>query len=56
MPMGRSQILAAALQAAGLDVRYDLLNGVGHGDSGNAVFESTENVQVVLAFLAAKLK
>ena len=57
VPVGQSQLLADALQAAGLDVRYDLLTGVGHGDSGSTpVFESAENVQVVLAFLAAKLK
>ncbi len=57
VPVGQSQLLADGLQAAGLDVRFDLLKGVGHGDSGSTpVFESTENVQVVLAFLDAKLK
>lgn len=57
VPVGQSQLLADALKAAGLDVRFDLLKGVGHGDSGSTpVFESTENVQLVLAFLDAKLK
>ncbi|MFZ4660216.1 MAG: alpha/beta hydrolase fold domain-containing protein [Caldilineaceae bacterium] len=57
VPVGQSQLLADALKAAGADVRFDLLNGVGHGDSGSTlVFESAENVQVVLAFLDAKVK
>ena len=57
VPVGQSQLLADALKAAGIDVRFDLLKGVGHGDSGSTlVFESAENVQVVLAFLDAKVK
>lgn len=30
--IGNTKMLADALSAAGMDVRYDLLGGVGHGD------------------------
>ena len=56
VPVGQSQLLADALQAAALDVQFDLLSGVGHGDSGTPVFESADNVQVVIDFLNTKLK
>ena len=56
VPVGQSQLLADALQAAALDVQFDLLSGVGHGDSGTPVFERADNVQVVIAFLNTKLK
>ena len=56
VPVGQSQLLADALQAAGLDVRFDLLAGVGHGDSGTPVFESADNLKVVIAFLNTKVK
>lgn len=56
VPVGQSQLLADALQAAALDVQFDLLPGVGHGDSGTPVFESADNVQVVIDFLNTKLK
>jgi len=56
VPVGQSQLLADALQAAALDVQFDLLPGVGHGDSGTPVFESADNVQVVIDFLFTKLK
>lgn len=50
-------MLADALQAAGVSVAYDLLAGVGHGDTGSApVFESEQNIQRVVAFLDAHLK
>lgn len=56
VPVGQSPLLADALQAAGLDVRYDLLPGVGHGDSSTPVFESADNVNVVIDFLNTQLK
>ncbi|NTU79995.1 MAG: alpha/beta hydrolase [Chloroflexales bacterium] len=52
-----TRMLADALQAAGVTVEYDLLPGVGHGDTGSApVFEGQANIQRVLAFLDAHLK
>lgn len=52
-----TRMLADALQAAGVTAEYDLLAGVGHGDTGSApVFEGEENIQRVLAFLGAHLK
>ena len=56
VPVGQSQLLADALQAAALDAQFDLLSGVGHGDSGTPVFESADNVQVVIDFLNTKLR
>ncbi len=57
VPIAQSQLLADALQAAGRDVQYDLLPGVGHGDTGSTpVFESESNLQVVVEFLDSKLK
>ncbi len=57
VPIENTKMLADALSAAGLDVRYDLLKGVGHGDSGSTpVFQSSSNIQTVLDFLQAKLK
>lgn len=57
VPIENTKMLADALQAAGLDVRYDLLKGTGHGDTGNTpVFASASNIKVVLDFLASKLK
>jgi acetyl esterase/lipase len=53
--VAQSKLLADALKAAGGDVHYDLLKGVGHGDSGKAVFQSEENIQKILEFLADKL-
>ncbi len=53
-----TKMLADALSAAGLDVHYDLLKGVGHGDGfggGTPVFESESNIQAVVNFLNAKL-
>lgn len=52
-----TKMLADALQAAGVTAEYDLLAGVGHGDTGSTpVFEGEENIQRVLAFLDAHLK
>jgi acetyl esterase/lipase len=54
-----TQMLADALAAAGLDVHYDLLKGVGHGDGFGAttpVFESESNSQALVNFLNTKLK
>lgn len=57
VPIGQSILLADALSAAGLDVQYDLLTGVGHGDSGSTpVFQSESNIQRVVDFLNTKLK
>jgi acetyl esterase/lipase len=57
VPVENTKMLADALSAAGLDVRYDLLPGTGHGDTGDTpVFESADNIQVVLDFLNAKLQ
>jgi acetyl esterase/lipase len=57
VPVENTKMLADALKAAGLDVRYDLLTGVGHGDGWfTPVFQSEENIQTVLSFLNAKLK
>lgn len=52
-----TKMLADALSAKGLSVQYDLLAGVGHGDTGSTpVFEGAENIQKVIAFLNAHLK
>jgi acetyl esterase/lipase len=52
-----TKMLADALDAAGVTVAYDLLAGVGHGDTGSTpVFESEENIQRVIDFLDAYLK
>ena len=58
VPIESTKMLADALSAAGLDVRYDLLEGVGHGDGfggSTPVFESESNIQTVLDFLNTKL-
>ncbi len=54
-----TKMLADALSAAKLDVQYELLKGVGHGDNPGAttpVFESESNSQKLVDFLNAKLK
>ncbi|MFM8321486.1 MAG: alpha/beta hydrolase fold domain-containing protein [Chloroflexota bacterium] len=52
-----TKMLADALSAKGLPVQFDLLPGVGHGDTGSTpVFESPENIQKIIAFLNAHLK
>ena len=54
-----TKMLADALAAAGMDVRYDLLKGVGHGDGfgcATPVFESESNSQALVDFLNTKLK
>jgi acetyl esterase/lipase len=53
-----TKMLADALSAAGLDVQYELLKNVGHGDgfgSSTPVFESESNSQKLVDFLNAKL-
>lgn len=55
VPVAQSKLLADALKAAGGDVHYDLLKGVGHGDRGTPVFQSEENIRNILKFLASKL-
>jgi acetyl esterase/lipase len=56
VPVENTKMLADALQAAGLDVQYDLLKGVGHGDGRfTTVFQSEGNIQTVLNFLNTKL-
>lgn len=57
VPIENTKMLADALTAAGLDVQYDLLKGVGHGDGWfTTVFQSEDNIQTVLNFLNTKLK
>ena len=52
-----TKMLADALSAKGVSVQYDLLPGVGHGDTGSTpVFEDAENIQKVIAFLDSHLK
>ena len=53
--VAQSKLLADALKAAGRDVHYDLLKGVGHGDNGQAVFESEENIRKILEFLGSRV-
>lgn len=56
VPIENTKMLADALQSAALDVRYDLLQGTGHGDTGSKpVFASAGNIQVVMDFLNTKL-
>jgi acetyl esterase/lipase len=56
VPVENTKMLADALEAAGLDVQYDLLEGVGHGDGWfTAVFQSEENIEKVLTFLNTTL-
>jgi acetyl esterase/lipase len=53
-----TKMLADALAAKGLDVHFDLLKNVGHGDpmtGGTKVFESDANIQALIAFLNSKL-
>ena len=55
--IANTKMLADALQAAGATVEYDLLAGVGHGDTGSApVFEGAANIQRVITFLMTSLK
>jgi len=57
VPIENTKMLADALNTAGLDVHYDLLKGVGHGDGWfTPVFQSEGNIQSVLNFLNTKLK
>jgi acetyl esterase/lipase len=54
-----TKMLADALSAAKMDVQYELLKGVGHGDgfgSTTPVFESDANSQKLVDFLNAQLK
>jgi acetyl esterase/lipase len=54
IPVENTKMLADALTAAGLDVQYDLLKNVGHGDgfgSTTPVFESDSNNQILINFL-----
>ena len=57
VPIENTKMLADALAEAGLEVEYDLLAGVGHGDGWfTKVFQSDENIQRVLTFLEQILK
>ncbi|MCI5144717.1 MAG: alpha/beta hydrolase [Candidatus Electrothrix sp. AR3] len=57
VPIENSKMLADALQAAGMEVQYDLLQKVGHGDGWfTAIFEHEDNIQTLLYFLDIKLK
>jgi len=52
VPVAQSQLLAEALEAAGCRVQFVCLPGAGHGDrGGKPIFESPENLAVVVAFL-----
>jgi acetyl esterase/lipase len=52
-----TKMLADALAEAGLEVEYELLVGVGHGDGWfTKVFQTDENIQKVLTFLEQNLK
>ena len=54
-----TKMLADTLAAVGMDVHYDLLKGVGHGDGfgdTTPVFESESNSQALVDFLNTKLK
>ncbi len=53
VPVGQSMLLADALKAKGVFVRYDQLSGAGHGGSQ---FISSSNIQIMLDFLNQKLK
>jgi acetyl esterase/lipase len=58
IPVENTKMLADALSAAGLDVQYDLLKNVGHGDgfgSTTPVFESDSNNQILIHFLNTKM-
>jgi acetyl esterase/lipase len=58
VPIENTKMLADALNAAGLDVHFDLLKNVGHGDgfgSSTPVFESDSNSQNLVNFLNSKL-
>ena len=53
-----TKMLADALSAAHLDVHYDLLKNVGHGDqlgTTTPVFESDTNIKAMIDFLNTKL-
>jgi acetyl esterase/lipase len=57
VPVENTKMLADALTAAGLDAQYVALAGAGHGDGWfTAYFQSDENIQTVMNFLAEKLK
>ena len=57
VPVENTKMLADALSGAGIDVQFDLLKGVGHGDQGGTpVFASDSNVQAMLSFLNSKLR
>jgi acetyl esterase/lipase len=53
VPVGQSTLLAEALKAAGVSVRFDILSGASHGGSQ---FTSSSNIQIMLDFLNQKLK
>ncbi len=57
VPIENTKMLADALTAGGLDVQYDTLTGVGHGDGWfTTVFQSEENIQKLLDFFDTRLK
>jgi acetyl esterase/lipase len=57
VPIENTKMLADALKAAGVTVEYDLLAGVGHGETGSTpVFESDASVKSVVAFFDAHVK
>jgi acetyl esterase/lipase len=56
VPVENTKMLADAMQAAGMDVQFELLKGVGHGDSGSTVvFGSESNLKLMIDFLNARL-
>jgi acetyl esterase/lipase len=52
VPFGQSELLARALAEKGIAVRFDRLEGAGHGDMGNGAprFLSMENIRIVVGF------
>ncbi len=58
VPVGQSELLADALNKAGVPTEYWVLDGAGHGDMGlwTPIFLSDANVARVVAFAEAHLK
>jgi acetyl esterase/lipase len=58
VPVGQSQVLADALNKAGVPAQLEILKGAGHGDMGlwTPIFLSDANVARVVAFAEAHLR
>jgi acetyl esterase/lipase len=57
VPFGQSLILAEALEKAGVSVRFDRLDGAGHGDFGGGPpsFLSGDNIRILVEFACKAL-